>query len=124
MAKRKKTKIPVKALGVGAAVLIGLGLLSGGEDESAPQPTQEPVRAAVVTPAPVNSTDPPPGWGETAAPTATPYRIHGHAPETVVYVSKNHIIHFKPDCSGMKHYTEMTIEKADAAGYEYCTHCG
>ena len=113
MAKRKKTKIPVKALGIGAAVLIGLGLLSGGEDESAPQPTQEPVRAAVVTAAPTAR----------PKPTATPYRIHGHAPETVVYVSKNHIIHFKPDCSGMKHYTEMTIEKADAAGYEYCTRC-
>ena len=114
---KKKTKIPAKAIGIGAAVLLGIGLLSGGEDESAPEPTDEPVRAAVF----VETTDPPP---VTPEPTATPYRIHGMDPETVVYVSKNHIIHFKPDCSGMKKYTEMTLEKADAAGYEYCDHCG
>ena len=115
MAKRKKTKLPVKALGIGAAVPLGLGLFAGGEDDAAPEPTAEPVRAAApVTVAPT----------ATPEPTATPYRIHFHDPQTTVYVSKNHVIHFKPDCSGMKKYTEMTLEKADAAGYEYCSRCG
>lgn len=124
MARKKRTKIPVKALGVGAAVLIGLGLLSGGEEETAPEPAQEPVRAAVVTPVPVYATDPPPGWGEASAPTAAPQKIHGRDPLTAVYVSKNGVIHFRKDCSGMKNYTEMTLEQADAAGYEYCSRCG
>lgn len=113
MARKKKTKIPVKALGIGAAVLLGIGLLSGGEEESAPEPTAEPVRAA-ATALPT----------ETPEPTATPYRIHFRDPQTIVYVSKNHVIHFDKSCSGMKHYTEMTLEKADAAGYEYCDRCG
>ena len=117
MAKRKKMKIPVKALGIGFAALLGIGLFAGGEEEAAPETTPEPVRAAAV----INTTDPPP---VTSAPTATPYRIHFHDPETMVYVSKNHIIHFDSSCSGMKHYTEMTLEKADAAGYEYCDRCG
>lgn len=114
MAKRKKkTKVPVKALGIGAAVLLGIGLFAGGEEESAPEPTAEPVRAA-ATALPT----------ETPEPTATPYLIHRLDPQTVVYVSKNHVIHFDKSCSGMKHYTEMTLEKADAAGYEYCDRCG
>lgn len=118
MAKRKKkTKVPVKALGIGAAVLLGIGLLSGGEEEAALEPTAEPVRAAAL----VETTDPPP---VTPEPTATPYRIHFRDPQTIVYVSKNHVIHFDKSCSGMKHYTEMTLEKADAAGYEYCDRCG
>lgn len=115
MAKRKKTKLPVKALGIGAAVLLALGIFGGGEDDAAPEPTAEPVRAAApVTVAPT----------ATPEPTATPYRIHFHDPQTVVYVSKQGVIHFDKDCSGMKHYTEMTLEKADAAGYEYCSRCG
>lgn len=114
MAKRKKkTKLPVKALGIGAAVLLAVGLFAGGEEESAPEPTAEPVRAA-ATALPT----------ETPEPTATPYRIHFRDPQTTVYVSKNHVIHFDKTCSGMKHYTEMTLEKADAAGYEYCDRCG
>lgn len=116
MARKKKMKLPVKALAAGFAVLLGIGLFAGGDEESAPEPTAEPVRAAAF----VETTDPPP---VTASPTATPYRIHWHDPDTVVYVSKNHIIHFDSSCSGMKHYTEMTLEKADAAGYEYCTRC-
>ena len=115
MAKQKKMKIPVKALGIGFAALLGIGLFAGGEEEAAPEPSPEPVRAAVqVTPEPT----------ETPEPTATPYWIHFHDPETIVFVSKNHIIHFDSSCSGMKHYTEMTLEKADAAGYEYCDRCG
>ena len=114
---KKKTKIPAKAIGIGAAVLLGIGLLSGGEDESAPEPTAEPVRAAAF----VETTDPPPGTPE---PTATPYRIHFHDPQTVVYVSKQGVIHFDKNCSGMQHCTEMTLEAADAAGYKYCSRCG
>ena len=114
---KKKTKIPAKAIGIGAAVLLGIGLLSGGEDESAPEPTAEPVRAAAF----VETTDPPP---VTPEPTATPYRIHFHDPQTVVYVSKQGVIHFDKNCSGMQHCTEMTLEAADAAGYKYCSRCG
>ena len=118
MAKRK-TKIPVKALGIGAAVLVALGLFAGGEEEASPEPTAtaEPVRAATVKPLPtVVPTD-------TPKPTATPYLIHRLDPQTEVYVSKQGVIHFDNTCSGMKHYTAMTLEKADAAGYEYCTRC-
>lgn len=113
MARKKKTKLPVKALGIGAAALLAVGLFAGGEEESAPEPSAEPVRAA-ATALPT----------ETPEPTPTPYRIHFRDPQTVVYVSKNHVIHFDKSCSGMKHYTEMTLEKADAAGYEYCDRCG
>lgn len=115
MAKRK-TKIPVKALGIGAAVLVALGLFAGGEEESAPEPTAEPVRAAATQAPTAVPTD-------TPEPTATPYLIHRLDPQTEVYVSKQGVIHFDKTCSGMKHYTAMTLEKADAAGYEYCTRC-
>lgn len=116
MARKKKNKIPVKALGIGAAVLLALGIFGGGEEEAAPEPTAEPVRAAAF----VETTDPPP---VTPEPTATPYLIHRLDPQTEVYVSKQGVIHFDKTCSGMKHYTAMTLEKADAAGYEYCTRC-
>lgn len=107
----KKTK----AIGIGAAVLIALGAIAGsGKDkkEAAQEPTAEPVRA-VVTAEPT----------DTPVPTATPYRIHRMDPERIVYVSNNGIIHVESDCSGMKNYTEMTLEEADAAGYDYCSKC-
>ena len=113
---KKKTKIPAKAIGIGAAVLLGIGLLSGGEDESAPEPTAEPVRAAAF----VETTDPPP---VTPEPTATPYRIRGFDPQRTVYVSSSGLIHLKADCSGMVHYEEMTLEAAVAAGYDFCARC-
>ena len=93
MARKKKTKLPVKALGTGAAALLAVGLFAGGEEEAAPEPT------------------------------ATPYLIHRLDPQTEVYVSKKGVIHFDKTCSGMKNYTAMTLEKADAAGYEYCSRC-
>lgn len=112
MARKKKTKLPVKVLGIGAAALLAVGLFAGGEEESAPEPTAEPVRAA-ATALPT----------ETPEPTATPYMIHRLDPQTEVYVSKKGVIHFDKTCSGMKNYTAMTLEKADAAGYEYCSRC-
>ena len=39
-------------------------------------------------------------------------------------MSRNGVIHFRSDCSGMKYYTAMPLEQADAAGYKYCEHCG
>lgn len=40
-----------------------------------------------------------------------------------VYVSNSHKIHSVSDCSGMKHYTEMTLAEAQAKGYELCSNC-
>ena len=99
-----------KIAALSGAALIGLGALMGGGGEKDPEPTATPRPTAVPT--------------ATPEPTPTPYRIHYHDAYTTVYVSKNGVIHFKPDCSGMKHYTEMSLEKADAAGYKYCEHCG
>lgn len=105
-----KMKDPLKVGGIGIAVLAVLGMLigGGGKKDAAPEPTEAPVRA-VATPSPV--------------PTATPYRIHRMDPGRTVYVSSGGMIHVENDCSGMKHYTEMTLEEADAAGYEYCSKC-
>lgn len=110
----RKKKGKGKALAVGAAVLIGWGILTGscGGKSASPSPTAAPVRAA-ATAAP------------TRRPTATPRPdlIHGMEPERTVYVSNSNVIHLDPDCSGMKHYREMTLKDADAAGYEYCSKC-
>lgn len=111
---KKKTKLNAKSLGIGAAALIGLGLIFGGNGDEKPEPkaTEAPERAvetAAPTPRP--------------SPTATPYRIHGMDPARTVYVSQSGVIHIEKDCSGMKHYTEMSLEDADAAGYEYCSKC-
>lgn len=118
MAKKKGNwKIWAAALG---ALLI-IGGVAGGKEEK-----PEPTRSAVVTETPTPSPVPTPTEEPTATPepTPTPYRIRGMDPERIVYVSKNGVIHFKHDCSGMKDYTEMTLEKADKAGYKYCEHCG
>ena len=104
-----------KAVAIGAAVFVGLAGIGAVSDLLTPEPdpTPEPVRA-VVTEAPRTATP---------VPTPTPYRIHGMDPERTVYVSNSGVIHVEADCSGMKHYEEMTLEEADAAGYEYCSRC-
>lgn len=113
---KKKPSWKLWAVILGLLVLLGIGG-SSGKDEA-----PEPVRAAVVTEAPTAAPTAVPT--PTPEPTATPYRIHGHDPQTAVYVSRNGVIHFRADCSGMQYYTEMTLEQADAAGYKYCEHCG
>lgn len=109
-----KKKGKGKALAIGAAVLLGIGAVAGGSGDKspAPSPTPQPVRT-VATAAP------------TRRPTATPRPdlIHGQPPERTVYVSGSNVIHFESDCSGMKHYREMSLKDADAAGYEYCSKC-
>lgn len=45
------------------------------------------------------------------------------ADSRTVYVSNSGKIHAIPDCSGMKHYTEMTYREAVSAGYVECKNC-
>ena len=45
------------------------------------------------------------------------------AEDITVYVSRSFLIHKKPDCSGMKVYTEMTLSQAESFGYEKCKKC-
>ena len=118
MAKKKAKKASWKAWAIGAAVLLGLGGILGASGDKDPEPTPEPVKAvATATPAPTPEPTPSP------EPTATPYRIHGMDPQRTVYVSGSGIIHLDKNCSGMKNYTEMTLEAADAAGYQLCERC-
>lgn len=109
-----KKKGKGKALAIGAAVLLGIGAVAGGSGDKspAPSPTPEPVRT-VATAAPTAR----------PRPTPRPDLIHGQPPERTVYVSGKNVIHFESDCSGMKHYREMSLKDADAAGYEYCSKC-
>lgn len=120
MAKRKKVKVNGKAIGIGLAVLLGIGAVStvidGPPETAVPdRSSSRTVAVAEITPSPVPTSTP--------VPTPTPYRIHGMDPQRTVYVSNSGVIHIENDCSGMKHYTEMTLEKADAAGYSYCSKC-
>lgn len=114
MARRSKKKVSGKALAIGAAVLLGIGIVAGGGEDAAPEhtPTPQPVRV-VATAAPTAR----------PRPTVRPDLIHGQPPERTVYVSGKNVIHFESDCSGMKHYREMSLKDADAAGYEYCSKC-
>ena len=120
---KKRGSWKIWAVAAGVALVIG-GLAGNGEEKD------EPTRSAVVTetPEPTAAPTPTPKPTETPVPTdtpePTPYRIRGMDPQTTVYVSRNGVIHFKHDCSGMKNYTEMTLEKAVEAGYKYCEHCG
>lgn len=116
---KKKGNWKIWAAALGALLIIG-GVAGGDEKKD------EPTRSAVATeePAPTATPTPSPVPTPTEEPTPTPYRIRGMDPERTVYVSKNGVIHFKHDCSGMKTYTEMTLEEADKAGYKYCEHCG
>ena len=100
---KKKGNWKIWAAALGALLIIG-GVAGVAPTASpVPTPTEEPTA--------------------TPEPTPTPYRIRGLDPETIVYVSRKGVIHFDKDCSGMKYYTEMTLEKADAGGYSYCEHC-
>lgn len=118
---KKRGSWKIWAVAAGVALVIG-GLAGNGEEKA------EPTRSAVVTEAPAPTASPVPTPTEeptaTPEPTPTPYKIRGMDPQTTVYVSRNGVIHFKHDCSGMKNYTEMTLEKAVEAGYKYCEHCG
>lgn len=117
MAKRKTAKAKL-SWKVWAGIVVVLALIGiGGARNS--EPPAETSRAVVVTAEPTVTPEPTPS----PVPTPTPYRIHGRDPETTVYVSRSGVIHSRHDCSGMKNYTEMTIEKADGAGYKYCEHC-
>lgn len=108
----KKKKVKTIAIGVGILVLAGLIFGGSGDKKTSPAPTAEPVRA-VTTAAPTAR----------PRPTARPDLIHGMDPDRTVYVSNSGVIHLEKDCSGMKHYTEMILKDADAAGYEYCSKC-
>jgi len=112
----KKKKISGKAVAIGFAALLGIGAIGSLFDSGSPEPSPAPERT-VVTAAPTAAPTPRPD------PTATPYRIHGMDPQRTVYVSAAGLIHLKKDCSGMKSYSEMTLEQADAAGYELCERC-
>lgn len=120
--KTKKGKGKVIAGGLGLLLLLG-ALGGSGKDKADPAATEAPVRAvatdAAATPRPtVRPTATP-----SPEPTPTPYLIRGMDPQRTVYVSRSGVIHVEEDCSGMKHYTKMPLEKADAAGYEYCSKC-
>lgn len=117
---KKKKKVSGKAVAIGAGVFVLLAIIGGVKEaiSAAAEPSPEPVRAvAAAVPEP---TAPPTATPE---PTPTPYLIHRMDPYRTVYVSRNNVIHVDPGCSGMKNYTEMTLEEADAAGYEYCSRC-
>lgn len=50
--------------------------------------------------------------------------IRGLAADAVVYVSEDaDLIHSKSNCSGMKYYRAISIQQADASGYDYCEVC-
>lgn len=44
-------------------------------------------------------------------------------PLTRAYVSRNGVYHYNSDCSGMLHYTEMSVAEARASGYKPCRNC-
>ena len=86
------------------------------ETEPAPEPESGPVSETEPAPEPEPTPQPEPAPAVKA--------IHGVPADTVVYVSKrSHTIHKVHDCSGMKNYEEMTIEQAEAKGYDYCPNC-
>lgn len=132
MAKRKTaTKTKKKLSWKGWAVIIAiLSLLGAGGNANKAKPEENPTRAAVSEPAapehasaPTETPEPTPAPTPSPVPTPTPYTIRGLDPKTSVYVSRKGVIHSYSSCSQMKYYTEMTIEKADKAGYSYCEHC-
>lgn len=55
--------------------------------------------------------------------TTTQKRVVTLTPGMTVYVSKNNRAHRVSNCSGMKNYTEMTIEEAMDRGVDYCGNC-
>lgn len=96
------------------------------EPTPTPEPTQEPTPEPTTepTPVPTPAPTPAPTPDPTPAPTSEPQPIRGRSPDTIVYVSnRSNTIHSVHDCSGMRHYREMTLYEADANGYNYCNDC-
>ena len=129
-AVKKKAKISWKVWGGILALLVVIAIAGGGRNDNQEiEPTREMMVASSLSPTETQELTPTPEPTptqeptETPEPTPTPYRVHGRAPETTVYVSRNGVIHSYSSCSGMKYYTEMSIEEADAGGYKYCEHC-
>jgi hypothetical protein len=122
MSKRRSKRRGSSSLSGGLiAVLLVVGLI--GTCARDPEPEPEPSRSVSAAVDELAAPEPTPEPTDTPEPTATPYRIHGRDPAMKVYVSRKNVIHFRSDCSGMKYYTEMTLEQAAAAGFAYCDHC-
>ena len=94
-------------------VLIGIG--GAGQGDEAAETRALPAADVADTPEPTATAMP--------TPKPTPYRVWGLSADRTVYVSNAGKIHLKSDCSGMKTYTEMTLEEAYNAGYEKCERC-
>lgn len=63
---------------------------------------------------------PTPSLTPTSEPTPVPEITEN---ERTVYVSNTGKYHFKPNCSRMKHYTEMSLSEAKEHGYNACSKC-
>ncbi len=61
----------------------------------------------------------------TTAPAENPHSVWetDEANQLTVYVSSTGKYHKKCDCSGMKNYTEMTLQQAIEAGHAACKRC-
>lgn len=137
--KKSKAKKPgCLVWAVVIALLLGLiGSCGGNSDSQEPDPTEAPIvtEAPTATPSPTNTpipTDTPDPNATavptntpkpTSAPTAKPAMYHGIYGTRTVYISSSGKIHLKSDCSGMKSYKEMTMEKAVNSGYSTCDKC-
>lgn len=113
-------------------LLLGLiGSCGGNSESTEPTPTEAPIvtEAPTATPRPTDTPDPnataePTNTPKpTSAPTAKPAMYHGIYGTRTVYISSSGKIHLKSDCSGMKSYKEMTMEKAVNSGYSTCGRC-
>ncbi len=60
-----------------------------------------------------------------AAPQEASVEINKTSPNVsiIVYVSNSGKYHNRPNCSGMKNYTEMSLNEAKAADYAACKKC-
>ena len=89
--------------------------LTGGTGAEQPAPTTAaPTTAAPTTAAPTTAAP------TTAAAPATEAPVRS---AIEVYVSRNGIYHSYPSCSGMKHYSTMTVDDAIEAGCRACKKC-
>lgn len=101
---------------------------SASESESVPADTQsqatsasESQSAAPVTQAVTTATVA--AVSSAAEVYSAPQSYYDEAEQRVVYVSSTGKYHKKCDCSGMKNYTEMTLQQAVEAGYTACKRC-